>query len=121
MTPKLIVPLCVTALLGGCAEMGTDVEPILDGAPDARFQTDLTDCRHLARSQTQFDRETMAAAVMGAGIGAALGEVDDAGDALGGAVVGALVGAAGGAAEASDRRETIVLTCLRGRGHAVVN
>ena len=50
-----------------------------------------------------------------------LGEVDREGGALGGAVAGAVAGAAMGASEASDTRETIVLNCLRGRGHAVVN
>lgn len=121
MKPMLIAPLCLTALLGACAEMGTDVDPVLDGAPSAQFQSDLSACRSLARSQAQLDQETMVAAAIGAGIGGVLGEADPAGDALGGAVVGALAGAAAGAAEASDTRETIVLNCLRGRGHAVVN
>ena len=46
--------------------------------------------------------------------------MDDEGDALGGAAIGALAGAAAGASKASDTREAIVLNCLRGRGHAVV-
>lgn len=121
MKPILIAPLCLTALLGACADMGTDVTPILDGAPNAHFQSDLAACRSLARSQSQLDHDTMAAAAMGAGLGGVLGEVDKDGDALGGAVVGALAGAAAGAADASDTRKTIVLNCLRGRGHAVVN
>lgn len=121
MKPMLIAPLCLTALLGACAEMGTNVDPILDGPPTAQFQSDLSDCRSLARSQSQLDQETMAAALLGAGIGGVLGEADEDGDALGGAVAGALAGAAMGASEASDTRETIVLNCLRGRGHQVVN
>lgn len=121
MKPMLIAPLCLTALLCACAEMGTDVEPILDGPQTAQFQSDLAACRSLARSQSQLDHETMVAAAIGAGIGGVLGEVDDDGDALGGAVAGALAGTAMGASQASDARETIVLNCLRGRGHAVVN
>ena len=121
MKPMLIAPLCLTALLGACAEMGTDVEPILDGPQTAQFQSDLAACRSLARSQSQLGHETMAAGAVGAGIGGVLGEVDDDGDALGGAVAGAPAGTAMGAAEASDARETIVLNCLRGRGHRVVN
>jgi uncharacterized protein YcfJ len=121
MKPLLIAPLCLTALLGGCAEMGTDVEPILDGTPTLQFRSDLSACRSLARSQSQLDHETMAAAALGAGIGGVLGEADDAGDALGGAVAGALAGTAMGLSEASETREAIVLNCLRGRGHAVVN
>ena len=120
MKPKLIAPLGLTVLLGACAGMGADVDPILDGAPSAQFQSDLAACRSLARNQSQLDHETMAAAVIGAGIGGLLGEADENGDALGGAVVGALAGAAAGASEASDTREEIVLNCLRGRGHRVV-
>ncbi|MCP1167694.1 glycine zipper family protein [Limimaricola litoreus] len=121
MKPMLIAPICMTALLAACADMSADVDPILDGAPRAQFQSDLAACRHLARSQSQLDHDTMAAAVIGAGIGGVLGKVDEEGDALGGAVVGALAGAAASASEASDTREDIVLNCLRGRGHAVVN
>ena len=121
MKPMLIAPLGLIALLGACAEMGADVDPILDGAPTAQFQSDVASCRELARSQSQLNQETMAAAVLGAGIGGVLGEVDDEGDALGGAVAGAFAGAAMGLSEASDTRETVVLNCLRGRGHAVVN
>ncbi|SLN72091.1 glycine zipper family protein [Roseisalinus antarcticus] len=121
MKPILIAPAAMTALLGACADMGTKVDPILDGQPTAQFHSDLSACRSLARNQSQLDHETMAAAVLGAGLGGVLGEVDDDGDALGGAVAGALAGAAMGASEASDTREAIVLNCLRGRGHAVVN
>ncbi|WP_163849572.1 glycine zipper family protein [Pseudooceanicola aestuarii] len=121
MKPMLIAPLSLTGLLGACADMGTNVDPILDGAPNAQFQSDLSACRSLARSQKQLDHETMAAAAIGAGIGGLLGEVDDDGDALGGAVAGALAGTAMGVSEASETREEIVLNCLRGRGHAVVN
>ncbi|SDE15122.1 glycine zipper family protein [Limimaricola pyoseonensis] len=121
MKPVLIAPICLTAVLAACADMGAGVDPILDGAPRAQFQSDLAACRSLARSQSQLDHETMAAAVIGAGIGGVLGEVDEEGDALGGAIIGALAGAAAGASEASDTREDIVLNCLRGRGHAVVN
>ena len=121
MKQMLIAPFCLTALLGACAEMGADVEPILDGAPTAQFQSDLSACRSLARNQSQLDHETMAAAALGAGIGGVLGRIDEAGDALGGAVAGGLAGAAAGMSDASDTRETIVLNCLRGRGHAVVN
>ncbi len=121
MKPMLIAPLCLTALLGACAKMGADVDPILDGPPNAQFQSDLAACRSLARNQSQLDHETMAAAVIGAGIGGVLGEVDSEGDALGGAVAGALAGTAMGMSEAGDTRKAIVLNCLRGRGHAVVN
>lgn len=72
MRPLLIAPLCLTALLGACAETGADVEPILDGAPSPQFHSDVATCRSLARSQSQLDHEAMASAAIGAGIGGLL-------------------------------------------------
>jgi hypothetical protein len=40
--------------------------------------------------------------------------------AAGGAIAGALAGGVASAVSASDRREAIVVECLRGRGHRVV-
>lgn len=114
----ILIPaiLSVTA----CADSGANYRPVLDGQPTAAFQSDLSACQTLARNQGQFDRETLGATVMGAGAGAVLGDIDDEGDALGGAIVGALAGGVAGAANASERREAIVVECLRGRGHPVV-
>ncbi len=105
--------------LAACADSGANYRPILDGAPTAAFQADLTDCQALARNQSQFDEDTIAATVIGAGVGAVLGEADS-GDALEGAIAGALAGGVSSAVDASERREYIVVECLRGRGHRVV-
>lgn len=114
----MIIPACLT--VAACADSGANYQPILDGTPTAAYRTDLAACQSLARNQNQFDQETLGATLMGAGAGAALGELDDDGDALGGAVAGALAGGVAGAVNASERREAIVLECLRGRGHRVV-
>jgi len=106
--------------LAACDGTGATYAPILDGTPSAAFRSDLADCQSLARNQRQFDQETVAAAVLGAGVGAVLGKVDDDGDAAGGAIVGALAGGTSVAVDVSDRREAIVVECLRGRGHRVV-
>jgi len=117
---KTQLTLCATlALLAACADSGANYRPILDGTPTPAYQADLTACQALAHNQNQFDQDTMAAAVLGAGIGAALGEADS-GDALGGAVAGALAGGVSSAVDVSERREAIVIECLRGRGHRVV-
>ena len=118
MKNLLVIPAVLT--VAACADSGANYQPVLDGQPTAAFQSDLSDCQTLARNQGQFDQETLGAAVIGAGTGAVLGEVDDEGDALGGAIVGALAGGAAGAGNANERREAIVIECLRGRGHAVV-
>lgn len=112
--------LMLPCLMAACAEAGANYQPILDGTPTAAYRADLTECQALARNQPQFDHETAAAAVLGAGAGAALGAVDEAGDALGGAIAGALAGGISAAVSNSERREAIVVQCLQGRGHPVV-
>ncbi len=106
-------------VLAACADSGADYQPILDGTPTPTYQADLDDCQALARNQTRFDEDTIAATVLGAGMGAALAGADD-GDALEGAVAGAFAGGVSSAVDASERREAIVVECLRGRGHRVV-
>lgn len=112
------IPVCLT--LAACADSGANYRPILDGPANAAYQADLAACQTLARNQNQLDQETLGATVLGAGAGAALGEFDDEADALGGAVAGALAGGVAGALNADERREAIVVECLRGRGHRVV-
>ncbi|MDF1804280.1 glycine zipper family protein [Thalassovita sp.] len=112
-----LITFAGVGLLAACADSGANYTPILDGAPSAGFQNDLAACQTLARNQ--FNREALGAAAMGAGAGALLGEVDSS-DALGGAIAGALAGGVAGAVDVNERREAIVIECLRGRGHAVV-
>jgi uncharacterized protein YcfJ len=119
MKTQLTLSAAGLVLVAACADSGANYQPILDGTPTAAYQADLTACQALARNQNQFDQETMAATVLGAGVGAALGEADG-GDALGGAVAGALAGGVSSAVDVSERRESIVIECLRGRGHRVV-
>lgn len=119
MKPVFIFAL-LPALLSACADTGANYTPILDGAPSLAFQSDLSACQSLARDQRQFDRETAGAAALGAGAGALLGHADEDANALGGTIAGALAGGAAGFVNASERREAIVLECLRGRGHRVV-
>ncbi|MDO6731629.1 glycine zipper family protein [Marinovum sp. 2_MG-2023] len=113
-----ILPLILVA--AGCANSGAKYRPILDGGETPAYRADLAECQSLARNQKQLDRETLGAAALGAGAGALLGEVDEDGTAWGGAIVGALAGGAAGAGDASERREEIVVQCMRGRGHRVV-
>ncbi len=119
MKTKMMLAVAASCLLVACAGSGADYTPILDGPPTATYENDLNACQSLARNQKQFDQETVAATVLGAGAGALLGEADS-GDALGGAVAGALAGGVASAVNAGERREAIVVECLRGRGHAVV-
>lgn len=120
MKPHIFVCMATMTLVAACADTGANYTPILDGEPTATYENDLASCQALARDQRQLDQETMAATVLGAGAGAILGELDDDADALGGALAGAVIGGVASAADVSDRRQAIVIECLRGRGHRVV-
>ncbi|WP_424932469.1 glycine zipper family protein [Amaricoccus macauensis] len=118
------LPIFATALLAACADSGANYTPIIDGPASPEFDADLADCQLLAANQKQFDEETLGAAVLGAGAGAILGAADEDSDdlegAAGGLIIGGLAGGTAGAVSASDRREAIVVECMRGRGHPVV-
>ena len=113
---KTLMIAALLPALAACADGGAIYTPILDGQPTATFHSDLEACQALARNQNQFDQERVAATVLGAGAGAVLGEADSS-DALGGAVAGALAGGVASTVDVNERRETIVIQCLRGRGH----
>ncbi|MCA2011589.1 glycine zipper family protein [Cereibacter sphaeroides] len=117
---RFVFATATLGLMAACANSGANYTPILDGPTTPAYQRDLAECQSLAANQRQFDRETWGAVALGAGAGALLGEADDGGDALGGAIAGALAGGAGGTVNANERREGIVVECLRGRGHRVV-
>lgn len=119
MKTQFILPATALLVMTACADSGANYQPILDGTPTPAYAADLDACQALARDRKQFREDTIAATALGAGVGAVLGEADT-GDGLGGAVAGALAGGMSGAAEASDARKSIVIACLRGRGHRVV-
>ncbi|MEN8833104.1 MAG: glycine zipper family protein [Pacificibacter sp.] len=119
MKTQLTFGVVGLALLTACADSGANYQPILDGTPTASYKADVAECQALARNQKQFDQETMGAVALGAGIGAVLGEADG-GDAVGGAIAGALAGGVASAVDGNERRQAIVIECLRGRGHRIV-
>lgn len=117
MKTQLTLTTVGLVLVAACADSGANYQPILDGTPTPAYKADLAECQALASDQ--YNQETLGAAFLGAGVGAALGEADS-GDALGGAVAGALTGGIASAVDVNERREAIVVACLRGRGHRVV-
>ncbi len=117
MKTQLALSVAVLVSVAACSDSGANYRPILDGAPTPEYEADLAACQALARDQ--FEHETLGATVLGAGAGAVLGEADS-GDAAGGAIAGAVAGGVASAVDVSERRHSIVIECLRGRGHRVV-
>ena len=96
-------------------------EPIVDtkGMDMTQYETDLEECRSYAE---QIDPATGVAkgAAGGAATGGAIGAISG-GDFAKGAGIGAVLGVAKSGTRASDDKEGVVKTCLRGRGYKVLN
>ena len=106
--------------LSACADIGASYQPILDGPPSATYQLDLQACQNVAGDQHQLDQDTMGSAAAGGLLGAAISGHDGGGTAVEGLVGGAMIGLLGGVSKSKEKREKIVVDCMKGRGHSVV-
>ncbi len=125
---KLSTLLLFSALASGCASMSgwrPIIDPRMDQHPET-VQRDMVECKTLAEQASDVTKEI----ALGAGVGAVTG-------AAGGAAVGAIAGsAATGAAagailaipaglwegyQANEDFKRSFKTCMRQRGHTLVN
>lgn len=124
---RIVQCLGAAAMLSllGCAEMGSNVQPIIDtkGVNMNKYEQDLQECQSIATQQLG----VVPVAVKGAGAGAAIGGL--VGLVAGGnktniirdAGVGAVIGSATGAHSGNESQEQVVKRCLIGRGYKVLN
>jgi outer membrane lipoprotein SlyB len=126
----LVIAFSSLVLLPSCAQM-TSYQPTVDayGDPNAyRLNQDMQECQQLAaHASGGTAKETAIGAgvggLIGAGGGAALGAI--LGNPGTGAAIGAAVGGLGGATkqglQSDDRYKYAYNSCLRQRGHRVIN
>lgn len=127
-----LVILALSVLITGCATApntmggghGAEYTPVVDGVQNAKFNTDLTECRNLARqAQGAQESQILTQAVVGALAGAAAGAVIS-GNQYGmtgyGARAGVVSGTAQGAGGALNTGKRIIINCMIGRGHRVL-
>lgn len=124
------VSLVITAvLITGCNTV-TGYRPVVDTYGDNnayRLNQDMAQCEQLAKDASAISKEAALGAGVGGLIGAGGGAAGGAvfGSAGKGAAIGAAVGVIGGAAkqglEADNRYKTAYNTCLRNRGHKIIN
>lgn len=115
-----IFALFAGTLLSACGNSGANYTPINDGPTTIGFQSDLAACQRLAKNQKQLNQEAYGAAAIGAAAGALLSAVSDDDDLAGNTLGGAAILGGTVAAENVDKKEEIVINCMKGRGHAVV-
>lgn len=128
MKSQLTAMLAISTLASGCASMSgwhPTIDPRMDSHPETA-QRDMVECKALADQASDITKEV----AMGAGVGAVTGA---AGGAAIGAVAGsAATGAAGGAIlaipaglwkgyEANENFKRAFKTCMRQRGHTLVD
>lgn len=126
----LALPLVAALGLSACANTGADYTPIVDGPYSSSFSTDLDACQKVAEHRSYTNGDVQSEAAFGAvstglvtGLITGIGEGD-----VGAGIAGALIGGAiGGVAagvgqswDTSGERKTIVVSCMKGRGHNVV-
>ncbi|MGR8932617.1 MAG: glycine zipper family protein [Gammaproteobacteria bacterium] len=121
--------LTATTLLAGCATT-TGWTPMVDqyNDPNAyRLNQDMQECQQLASQAARTYKDTATGAVAGGLIGAAGGAALGAitGNAGKGAAIGAAAGGIGGAAQqgfsSDENYKNAFRSCLRQRGHTVIN
>jgi len=124
----LIVPAILA--LTACNTVG-GYRPVVDPYSDPnayRLNQDFAECEQLA---TQASGGTAKETAVGAGVGGLIGAAGGAalgavlGDPGKGAAIGAIVGGLGGASkqglQSNDQYKYAYVTCLRNRGHNVIN
>lgn len=119
MRARILVLISPVLGLAGCADTGASYRPILDGTPGQTYQTDLVSCQSLAEQQS-YDEDIIGAILAGAVFGGATGGHEDDIGGMEAAAAGALFGWLGAIFDRTDQQESIVVECMRGRGHRVV-
>lgn len=110
--------MCLVSLTA-CATVGSSYAPILDGEPNQIYQSDLQSCQDLAQRQSYRD-DTIGAAIAGGVFGGLLGNHESGVTGAEGAAAGALFGLVGVMFDGIEQRKSIVIECMKGRGHRVV-
>lgn len=131
-TRAIAFALLTTLGAAGCAEYG-GYRPTVDTYNDpnaSNLGRDEADCRELARqasggSVAQAATGGVVGGLIGAAAGAAIGAAAGGGNAGKGAAIGAASGGVGGGAykgiEADENYKSAYRTCMRNRGHNVIN
>ena len=116
-----ITVVAVGLLVGGCFNTGAKHRPIVDGSDPEKYEADLADCQALARQREHMNEDVKLETAKSAAVSGVLGAVAEG---VPGAIAGAVVGAGGGAVQGAQmtvhERKSIVIRCMAGRGHKVL-
>jgi hypothetical protein len=123
MYKKLIALVCLSSLTA-CG-VGSGYRPIVDGK-NANYESDLSACQGLGAQRGYMNDDSKIETGLSAGAGALGGAVigSNSGNAGAGALaglgVGLIAGAIGSSMKDKEEQKSIVINCMRGRGHKVI-
>lgn len=116
---KRLYLAAAAAVFAGCASMGAQYVPLVDGTGDpVRWAADLAECQSLAAKRIDAERFAVAGAVVTGLLGAFFAPHGLRNEAF---AVAATVGAFGGAGEGIGTQQDIIKRCLSLRGYAVLH
>jgi uncharacterized protein YcfJ len=129
MKPSRLATVFLLSLMSGCATY-SNWQPVVDSQNDkhaAAIPQDTEQCKAMAQQAGSAGTETAKGVAVGGLLGAAAGAA--IGAAVGspgtGAAIGAGAGGIGGGSyqgiSADDNYKRAFITCMRGRGHNVIN
>ena len=118
--------LFLLLMLSSCAGYTPVIDP-QSISDDAQYNTDISECRQLAKSNTNAGKTVakhgLIGGAIGTGTGALLGLI--AGNTVRGLATGAVIGGVAGGVKGGYRSEqeyeSIFRNCMRGRGYNVLN
>lgn len=119
---KFKIAMCafLSIAVTGCGSTGSNYQPITDGPVAWNYSRDLQACKQVAHKKSYDNDESRSKVIGGAILGGLIGSGESRSNAAAGAVVGGLIGGAKGAIATKKARKSIVINCMKGRGHPVV-
>ena len=119
---KPLAFLAAAGLAAACVPTGANYIPVVDGPVNAQFQSDLAACQSIAAQQGALAPGAGLTALAGAGVAAAGTAVfaNEGTNVRDAAILGAAAGLTSGALDQQRRKEALIRSCMRGRGHNVI-
>ena len=119
MYKSVFVATALAIALSGCANTGAKYIPVVD-RPNEAFAQDLKECQKLAEQRSDAVTAVLTGAAVGAFLGGAIMHLVVGSGGGEGAALGAISGATQMGLNAEMKQRRIVVQCLSGRGHSIM-
>ena len=107
-------------MVAACAGSGGLYEPIVDSPKAVKYTDDLSSCQPLSDEREYINGDVKSQLLAGAEVGAIAGSIAGLESAVVGAIVASAARDGSRALEEYNETKSIVIKCVKGRGHNVV-